>query len=278
MKYKLIKCYPTSESVGQFGCIVDTNFVSYYDKKIYENNPEFWQKVEENEYVIMMWHGPVEKLTPQSIKRLSDDEIFSVGNPIKLDNSSRIFTIERFDIDGSFIRIIASGMSIPLQQIHKTFKPLFKVGERYLDTIINKSIIISDLNQVSCWVRKVNNSELFEDTTERINRHIASGSLVKQEPIFKTSDGVDIYKGDVYWYVDPYFSIYFRCCQIESGKVPEITYFSTEELAEQYIYENKKIYSRGDLQGKIDSAKAIIGTRIVYGEDACNVIQRIIGG
>lgn len=52
-----------------------------YSNEQIENNPEYWQKVKKKEYEILQWSMPFNQII--SIKRLSDGEVFTVGDSIQ---------------------------------------------------------------------------------------------------------------------------------------------------------------------------------------------------
>jgi hypothetical protein len=54
-------------------------------------------------------------------------------------------------------------------------------------------------------------------------------------PIFRTEDGVDVFEGDKYWFVDASFEIIKATCIVGGCKHP----FSTEEAAKKYVLNNK---------------------------------------
>jgi|TARA_R110000851_G_scaffold17664_3_gene55888 hypothetical protein len=90
-KYKLIQIYPGSPELNHIASsdeIHHDNFSDYMEKKY----PEFWEEVVEKDYKIITWSNPdhprEHTLTDRvgwdinSIKRLSDGEIFTVGDTL----------------------------------------------------------------------------------------------------------------------------------------------------------------------------------------------------
>jgi hypothetical protein len=107
LQFKLIKVYPNSPELGR---------IEWYDNNVktglccseewkgsgfYNKNPEFWQKVEELVYEIISYETdkvyPWERLHIQSVKRLSDGEVFSIGDNIDSLNNCPIYRIEIID-------------------------------------------------------------------------------------------------------------------------------------------------------------------------------------
>jgi hypothetical protein len=87
-KYKLIKKYPGSDSVGTIvtgygkdGWYSKGSGGKTYDWTLVVYNPEFWEEVVEKDYEILKT-CPIEG-TIYSVKRLSDGEVFTVGDLIK---------------------------------------------------------------------------------------------------------------------------------------------------------------------------------------------------
>jgi len=99
-KYKLIKTYPGSHPKGA---------VSKCD---YSNYPEFWEKVEELDYEIMNYrdyNGNISDYQKSgsainSVKRLSDGEVFTIGDEIRLNNYGTMI-IEKMTLTDSNSRI-----------------------------------------------------------------------------------------------------------------------------------------------------------------------------
>ena len=69
-----------------------------------------------------------------------------------------------------------------------------------------------------------------------------------KEKLFTTYDGVPIYEGDTYYFVSKYFDLYVTENALSRNLSESSKYFSTEEAAKKYIYENKPRYSKRDLE------------------------------
>lgn len=75
-KFKLIKKYPGCEY--PLNCVIDTYFIWKNGEKVYlENFPDNWEKVVEEEYEILSVNYFI-----HSVKRLSDNEILTVGDNV----------------------------------------------------------------------------------------------------------------------------------------------------------------------------------------------------
>lgn len=125
--------------------------------------------------------------TIYSIKRLSDGEVFTVGDKVSYGSE-----------------IIIEVAKIQLFQ--------------------NDLFLVNSTNNKSCYLRKAK----------------------KLKPLFTTIDGIDIYNGDKYFYLDDKNNIW-ECnyAQLEHGLSTKN--FSTKEAAEKYILMNKLVFSVNDI-------------------------------
>lgn len=216
MKYKLIKIYPGSPKLGSIvelknnGGYELENSTSYFmTKDKVENYPEFWEEVVEKDYKILFinHNGTIINYNESqndlkfywnihSIKRLSDGEIFTIGDKI---NHSHL------DKD---------------------------------DKIINNIYIIEKIYFIQ-------SGRLAFYVGEGLNLGIKSINKVKQ-PLFKTEDSVDIFKGDFYFKV---INDIFTIVKIDNADwdLLKSKIFSTKEKAEEYVLLNKPCLSLKDL-------------------------------
>lgn len=242
-KYKLIKEYPGSPSLG---FILDKTWEVNYPLNYYlingltfnpNNHPEFWELVIEKDYEILsyitdtktVWRKNVMNNTYfitnnfglgleldillsdkyngriHSIKRLSDGEIFTIGDNIEIRNLNS-------KIDGFYIK------------------------NDYL-------MITSDLSNCGDYLKNI----------KKIKK-----------PLFTTEDGVDIYKGDIFYYVKfkQYNNTLGKPFEIVKGNHPAFKYepqyekyFSTKEKAEEYILLNKPCLSLNDIFKNVEEMR-----------------------
>lgn len=230
-KYKLIKEYPNSPKLGSV--IIDTNpnngakdcwFSEDWGKsgsKAFfiprstnpEKHPEFWELVKEKEWEVLdknkkTYFTYVEE-TLLSIKRLSDNEVFSIGDKCNLSNGSgNRNPILRFEVRNESFGL-----------------------EKYR----NKDRIV-----------------VFLETMHKTEwGPIELDSLVKsKEPLFVTEDGVEIFKGDSYWFLDDDKPTEVARAHDQSGK-NNLKCFSTQKAAKEYFDLNRPKYSLQDIRNAI---------------------------
>lgn len=250
--YKLVKKYPSLPKDWEIGMEIglgDRNY-SYspcsgkytdfrkLDNSEVENYPEFWQKMVQKDYEILslkqkdcniLYEKPFKifsnalicfengfsSLEIHSIKRLSDGEIFTIGDACHLNN-------------GNYYKSEL-----------KEFK-FFTNGEHgHLEKHRNNTFLKVGIQ--SCHSDKPTFFYLE--------------SIVKaKEVLFKTEDGVGIYvnqysygvhlptmkfTGDYIWRYKEHFS--------SSSLSKDVKYFSTEEKAKEYILMNKSCLSINDV-------------------------------
>ncbi len=163
-KYKLIKEYPGSPKIGAIAKSDKIDYVYYYLEKnshtgigtsIIENNPEFWEEVVEKDYEVLSYikkdnsaittkrengfflnsmfkdsHGVysdyqlLNTWNIYSVKRLSDGEIFTIGDIVEEYGEIRTFLLQN---DKIFIN--EKFMKISLPKLVKVKQPLFKTED-----------------------------------------------------------------------------------------------------------------------------------------------------
>lgn len=228
MKYKLIKEYPGSPKLGY---IFETKI---YDE--YKDFPEFWEPIIEKDYEILLISGIKNglvlcELNPNTnlfkYNMVNGSEEFSLDNFLK--SGYRIHSVKRLS-DGEIFTIGDSGI-VP-KKTHDFYKkkryPIisFYIKDGKLKTIYENGCHL-DINEL---------------------KHF-------QEPLFITEDGVDIYEGDTFYFVNNIENgVYMLNKDIaklnasNSKKVKGILDFSTKEAAEEYIVMNKPVLSLNDIK------------------------------
>jgi hypothetical protein len=138
-KFKLIKEYPGSVELGAIRSDCDTPILQKY----FINYPEFWEEVIEKDYEIL-----ISRVVPQeilSVKRLSDGEVFTVGDLITGHSYTDARVIEKIKIrHDESIRLEQKYGSTELAYATKLKQPLFLTHD-------GKDIFEGD---TVWWVRK----------------------------------------------------------------------------------------------------------------------------
>jgi hypothetical protein len=234
MNYKLKQIYPNSPKLGTIITrrIVGEDYWSYDNSSVVlfakdhpENYPEFWELVVEKDYEILSYIDNnniftvednseiLERLNLKiySIKRLSDNEIFTIGDKI----TSSLFS-KLTDID------------------------------------IIKHFYIPDENFCKIWTNIFNINDIIFGTNKFWQSNLHHTIKVKQ-PLFTTEDGVDIFEGDEFYFLQKdwlkYLNNYGKLIA-SKGTIAELAYkrFSTKEKAEEYILLNKPCLSLKDIE------------------------------
>ena len=265
-KYKLIKEYPGSDHKGIIVSRKTLNGMyegweyNYYSKHV-ENNPEYWEEVVEKDYEVL-----ISKIVPQeilSVKRLSDGEIFTVGDRAMTQGSRGGHSIRQFRVEQKCnVRTAVPGIFTKdgidriwidweegcggnwLESTEKLKQPIFLTHD-------GKDIFAGDK---VWWVKKdslsydsfisVSGTKFFSDINAYfLTQEAASDYINRSKVLFTTEDGVDIKKGDTYYFVDTDFSINLSNAHPGCGQYSERKYFSTFETAQYYVIVNAKVLS-----------------------------------
>jgi hypothetical protein len=263
--YKLIKEYPGSDSAGLVVSLKTPNGMyegwayNYYTKHV-ENNPEYWEEVIEKDYEILSYlkKGSTTCTTTKrrggenhdeywniySVRRLSDGEVFSVGDLIKtpytdctpITGFSTKYSTEYFiEVSTGFTRLLS---------LEKVKQPIFLThdGKDIFpeDTVwyVNKENLYYDY--IKAYPEVKFNSEI---RAYFLTEEAAVDYIKKNKVLFTTEDGVGIKKGDTYFFVDTDFSINLSNAHPGCGQYSERKYFSTFETAQYYVIVNAKVLS-----------------------------------
>jgi hypothetical protein len=287
MKYKLIREYPGSPKLGEIRTGAEENERFHLTQKCMENNPEYWEKIIEKDYEILslissdntiityengggcykndelkkdykdkeyfllcfLIHKDLWKIN--SIKRLSDNEIFSVGDKV-VNPAGITFTISKFYLDSKSEKMLANGDNgngIRINKIsHVKFLLTTEDGVKIFrgDTCY---CVIKKTMKVLKW------SNILDDGT--LDKYVyfstkqsAEDFINKNKVLFVTEDGVDIKIGNEYFYVSDDFKLdnakYYGKLNHDPTGICFGKLFSTKEAAEQYVALHKKQYSLND--------------------------------
>lgn len=280
-KYKLIKPYPNSLEVGTEvvwgnhglnGECYETRVKSgifRFSKETIENNPEFWQKVEQLDYQILTFstvkgflykkqlsgiYGKEgftltdcitnPRYSIHSVKRLSDGLILTVGDTVVTKNTLTSKVITGFEVkDGE-------------TSYKKGIWVKYKNGKVHLGCVtdICHPILITEdgvpvysYDSAQYWVidNKYTTSlylcrryvDLLRDEPETykvFSTEKAAKDYVSKIPVVTTEDGVKILEGNICYRVTTDFEISLVKVTRESICL-ESKYFSTQKAAQKYI-------------------------------------------
>jgi len=251
-KFKLIKEYPGS---GHLGITVSRKTpngmyegweYNYYSKHV-ENYPEYWEEVIEKDYEILI--SRVVPNTILSVKRLSDGEVFTVGDKItgySYEDARSIQTIKICTYTG-IIKLEQEKGFTSLDSATKLKQPIFLThdgkdifnGDKVW--YVNKENFYYDY--ILAFPEVKFNSEI---RAYFLTREAAEDYVERNKVLFTTEDGVGIKQGDTYYFVDTDFSIHTMKAHLGAGKYSERKYFSTVEEAHEYVMQNVKALSIKD--------------------------------
>lgn len=226
-KYKLVKPYPGSLEVGTevtwgnhgltgecYQAKVKAG-IFRFNKDTIENSPEFWQEVEELECEIQSFNY-INVIYIKTDKGFTCSEGFSYHS-LESHLSDGVSTIHS-------VKRLSDGLVIT-------------VG----DTVVTKNILTTEgvtgfrINDGTTSFKKG-----LWITTKGGGMHLERIKEIQKPHLFVTEDGVKIYKGDSYWFVDPNFDIVdIRAAYGGCGKYPDRKYFSTQAAAQEYVQNNR---------------------------------------
>ena len=185
-----------------------------------------------------------------SVKRLSDGEIFTLGdlcNPKNrgLSNAHPIIKFELI-LNNTRLRIKSINWYLGINGIEHSKKPLFTTEDGVNIFEDDKCWVVSKNNYLLVEYR-INNLDIFyrpRDNWYFSTKEAAEKYIRKNKPLFRTEDSVDIYEGDSFYFVTKSFLIE----RITATKLKQSDKtFSTREAAEEYILENKPCLSINDV-------------------------------
>jgi hypothetical protein len=272
-KYRLVKEYPGSDHEGIIVLQKTPNGLyegyqyNYYSKHV-ENNPEYWEEVIEKDYEIVSYvakdnpnnittkrrgaHLHEEYWKINSVKRLSDGEIFTLGDRVKGYEHGCIKTITEIVVNDTE-SILTEGIWLRYDSGSSHMTHAIKVKNPIFLTHDGKNIFAGD---TVWWVnKKTFCSDYFVPTPSVtffsdlnayfLTREEAEDYIKKNKIVFTTEDRVNIKHGDAYYFVDPTdFSIDRSKANFQTvGMCNKKKYFSNLKTAEDYIIENKPALS-----------------------------------
>jgi len=285
-KYKLIKEYPASPKLGfilfkrHCGTYHNIETGNVYGSRMIENQPEFWEEVVEKDYEILKT-CPIEG-TFYSVKRLSDGEIFTVGDKAKTVDINGRHSIRQFKIkqkcfgknfSGNYTYDGIDRIWIDWEEncggnwLESTEKVVEKDYQILKSCPIEGTIYsverLSDgeVFTVGDKIKVYQHGSIHTITEISVNTHplvkegiwlrYDSGSchmthaIKQKQPIYLTHDGKDIFPKDIVWYVNKenFYHDYIKAYPEVKFNSEIRAYFLTEEEAKKYIIENKPALS-----------------------------------
>lgn len=285
--FKLIKEYPGSPCMGTIKKVQtrEGKLLTYNTWELYDIYPEFWEEVKEKEYEILsfeydesrttlrengyyVWEqcdpidcyngkgATLEEMLDEnkypnckifSIYRFSDGEIFTIGDKVEGG------PITAFNVYPNIIVPIVTTQwgdtSFHFHELKKEtylFKtednvPIYK-GDKYWYVCDDLPTILYSLDHAD------KGSGSKKDVHYFSTKQAAEDYITRNRVLFITEDGVGIKKGDSYYYVDEEFEI-FKCNRaISTSGTAGFKYFSTKEKAQEYLDNNKPIYSKSQFE------------------------------
>ena len=279
-KYKLIKEYPGSDLVGT---IITGNKETMYSKGLgyrnydwahVETHPEFFEEVVEKDYEIVSYVAkdcdfiivkgseypssldglPNDYWKILSVKRLSDGEVFTVGDKVKVYEYGSIKTITEIAVNDTK-SLVKQGIWLRYDYGSSHMTHAIKVENPIFLTHDGKDIFDGDkvwcVNKHSQFIGI--DGSFIATSTVHFNSDLiayfltmedADSYIAKNRVLFTTEDGVDIKRGDTFYFVDTDLSIGLSNTKYE--KCDGRKYFSTFETALYSMIVNAKVLSIED--------------------------------
>lgn len=227
-KYKLIKRYPNSPELGT---IVDREWDEYGVQ--FGKHQEFWEEVVEKDYEILSFIATNDN---KSININSDKNYLSWGGI-------------SFSLDKQ-LEWVEKGWRIIHSVKRLSDNTIFTIKDSTNNGTIEKFELSGDMIRVYFICKE--------------NYHVNLNTLKLNNPLFTTEDGIDIFINDYYWFI--WLDRPFRNQNINTPyKIRRGTplandeewsddakFFSTEKKAQEYIDNNKSLYSKKNM---LDFAK-----------------------
>ena len=249
-QYKLIKYYPNcSVKVGTLvvknGDFYQSHFatrnVQHFHESLdtVEKYPEFWEEVKEKTFEILSFiclkkdiGAPFQEIRTLGVNTAcSAEQYLNIGSSVK-NGDWAIHSVKRLS-DGE---IFAIGDKVKLNGKY--------AKDWILDSIDSKGVF-----------RVIKNPCGYD-----INNFIK----IKQK-LFTTLDGVDLFVGDIFYYIGDAFNVCETKCLFKGdGNFTKAKTFSTEISAKNYKKQNEKIYSLNDIKETVKKLDCFGSTLIEY--------------
>ncbi len=264
MKYKVIKEYPGSPSTGLEFVKTDTGYkrsdLSYDLRnwiipKDIENWKEYWELVQEVPEYVKCIKPEVWQLTCSA----NNGVIFNTRNHIPyvnkmysglLDAQKVNFepsTKEAFDLQElqNSIKNMKHGEWYIIKSLYNWLFKFDKIENEYLFTLKSKCLDSTSLYQTPIKFGRIANIKSISPATQQEVEQYFPNEFRK--PLFVTEDGVDIFKGDRWWF------IYMD--NIGFGKLPLTPYIDNSNYDPSYGERIKRFSTKEKAQEYLDSLK-----------------------
>lgn len=234
-EYKLIKEYPNSLKLGTVVKDKDNTFYFYEDENgngvDYDpsKHPEYWELVTNKNYEILDFIA-----TKAHGKEGHIVDTFNTGDHNKLQDY----------ISNTSWWKINSVKRVKDNQV-------FKVGDK-----IGHTIVKSEASKITS-INLIKDKIYFSTEDCDSKKGTALSCAIKSKPLFTTQDGVDIYEGDRYYWVNrkrKYLDV--LSCEASSKYFYNdinFLHFSTKEAAKKWIYYNKPMLSLNEILDTLSS-------------------------
>lgn len=273
--YKLIKKYPSLPSDWELGMEVgmgDRNwgyspcFMNYFDKcletKEVENNPEFWELVEEL-CVPIGTKFKVEGSTIYTIYKKEDGRICinwkenKEGVSYSIKEINNLFRAKIWEEVKEYEILDTCPIEGAIYKIKRlSDDEVFTVGD-YVQLGFSDDTWWSSTN---CKIKeiKIKNNVITFNIAENDSEGDYTFSLDQWRKVKKvlhvSNDGVELYHGDTFFHVDSYFNIGKGKINTSSfTPLKGIEVFSTQIAAKEWVYENKPEFSRKQIREVLNS-------------------------
>lgn len=239
-QYKLIKKYPGSPKLGELAqqslnkLYYEVDCLGDFTNTEIENYPEFWEEIKDKEWEILSF----KRIKESGITTGSKGDVYNIKDSgrYSVDNS-RGYNLENM----LYIPECVSSGHFEIYSVKRLSDgEVFTIGDK-----INHNTIIETITKFTIDNQMLGGLEISTIDGNKDKGSLSTSILKKYKiPLFTTEDGVDIYMGDRYYWVniDEWYVDNFKASE-GSGKNEKNIPFSTKEKAEEYILMNKPCLS-----------------------------------